>query len=192
MESPRVEQRRAVSRPSEPREPDVAALVRSVQRGKRSDFSALYAAFHRAVHAVLLARVPAREAADLVQDVFTQAFEKIGDLEEPAAFPGWILAMARNRATDHLRRARAGESVAEAAVDPPPRVEALEALNALRALPEAYRETLVMRLVEGMTGPEIAERTGLTPESVRVNLHRGMKLLRAQLGAPDGAVEEAS
>ena len=33
-----------------------------------------------------------------------------------------------------------------------------------------------------MTGPEIANRTGLTPESVRVNLHRGMKLLRERLG----------
>jgi RNA polymerase sigma-70 factor (ECF subfamily) len=48
-------------------------------------------------------------------------------------------------------------------------------------LPEAYRETLLMRLVEGLTGPEIALRTGLTPDSVRVNLHRGMKLLRERL-----------
>ena len=39
----------------------------------------------------------------------------------------------------------------------------------------------MLRLVEGMSGPEIAERTGLTPESVRVNLHRGMALLRAAL-----------
>ena len=36
-------------------------------------------------------------------------------------------------------------------------------LAAIRRLPEAYRETLVLRLVEGMTGPEIAERAGLTP-----------------------------
>jgi oligopeptide transport system permease protein len=43
-------------------------------------------------------------------------------------------------------------------------------------------DTLMMRLVEGMTGPEIAERTGLTPGSVRVNLHRGMRELRTRLG----------
>ena len=35
-----------------------------------------------------------------------------------------------------------------------------------------------MRLVEGMTGPEIALQTGLTADSVRVNLCRGMKMLR--------------
>jgi RNA polymerase sigma-70 factor (ECF subfamily) len=33
-----------------------------------------------------------------------------------------------------------------------------------------------------MSGPEIAARTGLTPASVRVNLHRGMKLLRERMG----------
>jgi RNA polymerase sigma-70 factor, ECF subfamily len=38
-----------------------------------------------------------------------------------------------------------------------------------------------MRLVEGLTGPEIAELTGMTPESVRVNLCRGMKILRERL-----------
>ena len=63
-----------------------------------------------------------------------------------------------------------------------PTAEAYEVLEVIRGLPEAYSETLIMRLVEGMTGPEIAERTGLTPGSVRVNLHRGMKLLRQQLG----------
>ena len=41
----------------------------------------------------------------------------------------------------------------------------------------------MLRLVEGMTGPEIAARTGLTDGSVRVNLHRGMKLLREKLDA---------
>jgi RNA polymerase sigma-70 factor, ECF subfamily len=52
----------------------------------------------------------------------------------------------------------------------------------LRGLPETYREPLMLRLVEGMTGPEIAERTGLTSGSVRVNLFRGMQLLRERLG----------
>jgi RNA polymerase sigma-70 factor (ECF subfamily) len=35
--------------------------------------------------------------------------------------------------------------------------------------------------VEGMTGPEIAAKTGLSPGSVRVNLHRGMNQLRQKL-----------
>jgi RNA polymerase sigma-70 factor (ECF subfamily) len=69
-----------------------------------------------------------------------------------------------------------------ARVDNGSKTKAHEILAAIRSCPEAYKETLVLRLVEGMTGPEIAERTGLTPDSVRVNLHRGMKLLRQKLG----------
>jgi RNA polymerase sigma-70 factor (ECF subfamily) len=61
------------------------------------------------------------------------------------------------------------------------RTEAVFVLGEIRSLPDAYRETLTLRLVEGMTGPEIAALTGLTEGSVRVNLHRGMKQLRDRL-----------
>jgi len=67
------------------------------------------------------------------------------------------------------------------AAPPPPAAEAAEVLRAIRELPDAYRETLILRLVEGMSGPEIAAKTGLAAGSVRVNLHRGMKLLRERL-----------
>ena len=54
-------------------------------------------------------------------------------------------------------------------------------LEVVRALPQAYRETLVLRLCEGMAGPQIAASTGLTHGSVRVNLSRGMTMLRTRL-----------
>jgi RNA polymerase sigma-70 factor (ECF subfamily) len=66
-----------------------------------------------------------------------------------------------------------------------------QVLAALRALPEAYQETMILRLVEGLTGPEIAEQTGLSPGSVRVNLHRGMRLLRERLGISEEADDQA-
>jgi len=56
-----------------------------------------------------------------------------------------------------------------------------EVMAAMQGLPEAYRETLLMRLVENLSGPEIARKTGLTEGSVRVNLCRGMKMLRERL-----------
>jgi len=59
-------------------------------------------------------------------------------------------------------------------------------LDAIKTLPDAYREPLILGLVEGMTGPEIAARTGLTAGSVRVNLHRGMQQLRAILSPSSG------
>lgn len=168
------------------RDATVAELVAAVQGGDRAAFGALYARFHRVVHAVALARVPASEAGDVVQDVFADVWTKLARLREPAAFPGWLMTMARNRATDAARRRRPVDHAGDLAIHPPPRVEAAAALRAIRELPDTYREALVMRLVEGLTGPEIAEHTGLTPDSVRVHLHRGMKLLRERLDGDGG------
>src|ERR1041384_6926655 len=160
-----------------------AGLVEDVRSGDREAFGQLYDLYAPMVHGILLARVPYREVDDLVQDVFLTALRRLDTLRESAAFGGWLAMIARNRAVDFHRRKRETEELPEnlarrASVRP----EASEALRLIRTLPDAYKETLVLRLVEGMTGPEIAERTGLTPASVRVNLHRGMKLLREKLG----------
>ncbi len=168
------------------REATIAELVVAAQGGSRAAFAGLYERFHRAVHAIALARVPACDAGDVVQDVFADAWRKLSRLREPAAFAGWLVTSARNRATDAARRSRPADVAADLTVDPPPRVEAVAALQAIRDLPDTYRETLIMRLVEGLTGPEIADHTGMSPDSVRVHLHRGMKLLRERLGGEGG------
>jgi RNA polymerase sigma-70 factor (ECF subfamily) len=169
-------------RAGDQRDATVEELVVAARSGNRAAFTGLYERFHRVVHAVVLARVAACDAGDVVQDVFADAWRKLARLREAAAFPGWIVAIARNRATDAARRRRTIEITADLAVDPPPRLEAAAALQAIRELPDTYRETLILRLVEGLSGPEIAEHTGMTPDSVRVHLHRGMKLLRERLG----------
>ena len=157
--------------------------IRAAAAGDRDAFGALYADYVRMIHAILLGRVPRGDVDDLVQDVFITAYTRLRQLREPAAFGGWLATIARNRATDHLRQTREQVELPDelpggAAIES----ETMAVLDAIRKLPEAYRETLLMRLVEGMTGNEIAERSGLTPASVRVNLHRGMKLLREKLG----------
>src|SRR5918998_3178765 len=170
-------------------QPPEAALVEAARAGDRAAFERLYELYAPLVHGVLLARVPYGEVSDLVQDVFLTAFRKLNALRAPARFGPWVAITARNRAADFYRRARQTEELRDELAQGAGRgAEASEALEVIRSLPEAYRETLVLRLVEGMTGPEIAERTGLRPASVRVNLHRGMKLLRQRLGVKGGGV----
>jgi RNA polymerase sigma-70 factor (ECF subfamily) len=172
-----------------------AAIVRAAQQGDRSAFGLLYARYSRMVHGILLSRVPPSHVEDLVQDVFLQALPRLHSLRDVSYFPGWVAAIARNRATDFHRRTKADVSMneestpAEAALPSPSTrhaphasAEANAVLEAIRSLPEAYREPLILRLVEGMTGPEIAAQTGLTHGSVRVNLSRGMQQLREILG----------
>lgn len=165
------------------------ALIRAAQSGDRTAFGLLYSRYARMVHGILLSRVPYADVDDLVQDVFLQALPRLVSLREVSKFPGWLAAIARNRAKDFHRRAQHDitldeESAREPAAPasnrraPQASAEARAALEAIRSLPEAYREPLILRLVEGLTGPEIAARTGLTHGSVRVNLHRGMQQLR--------------
>lgn len=160
-----------------------AQIVERVVAGDEEAFAELYKMFAPMVHGIILARVPRDEVADIVQEVFLSAFKNLHTLREKAAVGAWLAMIARNRAAEFYRTARPTEELSEDLRQKEnPNSEAREILKTIRALPDAYRETLVLRLVEGMSGQEIAEQTGLTPESVRVNLHRGMKLLREKLG----------
>ena len=157
-------------------------LILSATNGDRGAFGELYVRYARMVHGILLSRVPRTEVDDLLQDFFLLAMRRLPSLREAGAFGSWLAMIARNRATDFHRSSQVLMELREDALTQPAlRPEALAILETIQRLPEAYRETLVLRLVEGMTGPEIAERTGLTPQSVRVNLHRGMKQLRENL-----------
>ena len=167
----------------------VARLAAAARGGSSEAWAELYTRFGAMVHGILIARVERADVSDLVHDVFTHAIGKLHTLREPAAFGGWLATIARNRAVDYARQRPRTQPLHDAAEriadtntpDETARVSALSVLAIIRRLPDAYRDTLALRLVEGMTGPEIAEATGLSPGSVRVNLHRGMKLLRQRL-----------
>ena len=173
--------RAAVTPPAEVSEDGL--LVRALCEGDGSAFEKLYRRFAPVAHGILLARVPPAHVEDLVQEVFLSVYRRIRSLRDPNAFPGWLATIARNRAMDFHRHVPKTEELTEDSGrrEPEEENETQGILAAIRALPEAYREPLLLRLVEGLTGPEIAQRTGLTPGSVRVNLHRGMQRLKEEL-----------
>lgn len=173
-------------------DPDLEPTLAAARAGDDAAFAALYRRFVGVVHGIALARVGPSDADDVVQEAFVAVHRGLASVRDAAAFPGWVCAVARNAATDRARRkARAPvtaplhDHAARPVTHDDGDARRAHALAALQALPEAYRETLVFRLVEGLTGPEIAARTGLTPGSVRVNLCKGLAMLRARL-AEDG------
>jgi RNA polymerase sigma-70 factor (ECF subfamily) len=172
------------------------ARVDAARRGDRAAFASIHERYASMVHGILLAHVPPQDAEDLVQEVFLQAMRKLPTLRDPAALGSWLAMIARNTAALFHRTRRASadlpddlEGTDRAPHDAQTLSEARRVLSCIGSLPDAYRETLILRLVEQMSGPEIADRTGMTAASVRVNLHRGMKLLRAQLGVETSAEE---
>lgn len=169
------------------------SLIHAARGGDRAAFGYLYDRYARMVHGILLARVPPREVDDLVQEVFLAAMRQLHALREISRFGAWLAAITRNRANDYYRKAGPEvtlsdpitENQAESRVsNDVEEQEAAMILAVVRTLPVAYREPLILRLVEGMTGPEIAARVGLTHGSVRVNLYRGMQMLREKLENP--------
>ena len=168
-------------------DPTLAAMFEQCRRGEADSFGPIYHRFVRVVHGIVLAGVGPAEAEDLTQEVFMKVHRGISTVRDSEALPGWICTVARNAVTDlvrhHQRRPRHLHLVEEPAEEAPMEDRELgeRVLALIRGLPESYRETLVLRLVEGLTGPEIAARTGMTHGSVRVNLSRGMSQLRPLL-----------
>jgi RNA polymerase sigma-70 factor (ECF subfamily) len=185
-------ERQAVTNPPGGSDVSDELFVEAARQGDRAAFGRLYDRYARMVHGILLARVPHCEVDDLLHDTFLQALRQLHTLRDPARFGAWLAAIARNRANDYHRHAveqvelpesLSGDELEGRAASNSYEEDAEVSflLASIRELPETYRETLLLRLVEGMTGPEIAARTGLTPGSVRVNLHRGMQQLREKL-----------
>lgn len=171
------------------REPD-ASLAERARSGDRAAFRQLYERYAAMVNALALVYAPPADAEDLVQQVFFAAWRGLDRLRELDKLGPWLAGIARVLA--RRRRERAPLATTELGEELVAREDAqLAALESaeqshailaqLRALPEAYRETLALRLVEGLDGPSIARLTGLSHGSVRVNLTRGMKLLRERL-----------
>jgi RNA polymerase sigma-70 factor (ECF subfamily) len=176
---------------------DDAMWVAAARDGDRAAFGQLYERYARMVHGVLLSKVAVGDVDDLVQDVFIRALRRLSTLRETASFGAWLAAIARNVANDYHRQSVPEEPLTDDASDHEIHCgvsggdqdgPAAAILEAVLSLSQTYRETLILRLVEGMTGPEIAARTGMTHGSVRVNLHRGMEQLRAKLSASRGRV----
>src|SRR5579863_3717395 len=108
---------RAVTTAPAPESTGDSSLVLAAREGDRAAFGSLYARYARMVHGILLARVPADQVDDLVQDVFLRAMPRICDLRDVARFGPWLAAITRNRANDYHRQTRPVAAMTESLSD---------------------------------------------------------------------------
>ena len=131
------------------------------------------------------------EAEDLVQDTFTQALQSFHRFESGTNCRAWLVRVMfhvnsnRRRANARLQLVSdSDERIAETIAFDPPTPEGLteeEVLRALRSLPPQFEEVVLLSDVEEMTYKEIAETVGVPIGTVMSRLHRGRKLMRAEL-----------
>jgi RNA polymerase sigma-70 factor (ECF subfamily) len=148
-----------------------------------SDFDDVYAKHADAVFRYACRLVGRRDVAeDITSEVFLTLHRNLAGIDL-AQLPGWLFAVARNKALDYWRHAKVEASYL--ATLPPARTTwapPLEMwLSDTRALKPVHRACLILRYVHGMTREEIAERLGLSEVQVKGHLQYARTLLRAEL-----------
>jgi RNA polymerase sigma-70 factor, ECF subfamily len=133
----------------------------------------------------------AHEAEDAVQASVCKAWSGLGELHDPAAIVGWIARITRHSAIDLRRRKRehAADDEELAALDPgaidTPLAEQADERAVMRSLiaqlPDNQAIVVTLRFYEGLDGPAIARKLGMTDNAVRVRLHRGLERLEQLL-----------
>lgn len=136
----------------------------------------------------------------VAEDLTSTTFEKAWRARERyrrdlAAFSTWLLTIARNVATDHLRRAHTEiplDTVVELpAPDTPDTVyarqaELAELTRRLAQLPERERELIALKYGAELNNRHIAQLTGLSESNVGTILHRAVGRLREEWEKDDG------
>ncbi len=133
------------------------------------------------------------EAEDLVQDTFMQALQSFHRFEKGTNCRAWLIRILFH-VNSNRRRAKArlelvsdtDERIAETIAFDPPTPQGLteeEVLRALRSLPPQFGEVVLLSDIEDMTYKEIAKTLGVPIGTVMSRLHRGRKMMRAELAS---------
>ncbi len=183
---------------------DLILQCQSGLRPGKNVFAELIRRYHPHVEKVLYHLAPDwTDRADLAQEVWIRVYRNIKRLQEPEKFRGWLSRIATNLFYDELRKRKRvstplsldaplnvgdGEMDWEIASDDPSPDDQLatqefydQLHEAIADLPEAFRTTIVLREIEGMSYEEIAELTGVSLGTVKSRIARARQRLQSQL-----------
>lgn len=171
---------------SEKHTDDDAPLVCAAQSGDGEAFAALYRRHAGALMPMLwrLAGGDRALAEDWLQDAFVQAWRKLGQVRDRAAFGGWLRRLAANVALSDRRRGRLATVEAEVdagAPEPPWPAADLDLERAIAALPERARQVLVLFHLSDLSHAEIADLLSIDVGTAKSQLHRARRLIKETL-----------
>ena len=181
-------------------------LVLRARRGEADAFSELIGRYERMALSVAFSVLGnADSAGDVVQEAFVNAWQRIGDLKEPARFATWLCGIARNLAIDVHRRGRNSRLSIDAqgfdamaiadhrpAADPTGDMDRRErnarVAEALGSLNESTRTAVIMRYYDGLSSKQIGEAMNLSPAAVDMRLSRAREQLKQLLEPAEGSI----
>ncbi len=138
------------------------------------------------------------EAEDVAQEAFVRAYRGLGKFQGKAKFSSWLYQIALNLCKDRLkaksRHARTADDRQLASMDGDPRDQAPRVVieielsekmrEAINGLPYLYRESFVLRHLQGLDYEDVAAITRVPADTVRVRAYRAREMLRQTL-SPD-------
>lgn len=163
-------------------------FVESSRNGCPEHFRPLVQRYQKPVLAYLASRLGNRsEAEEAAQESFVRAFFSLKALRKPESFYAWLIGIAgrvakeQYRSATHRDRDRAAAEVMLAEAEGAGEEYPLE--EAIAALPESYRQVILLRYYEGLSCQDVAVRLGLPLGTVTKTLSRAYALLRQELNA---------
>jgi RNA polymerase sigma-70 factor (ECF subfamily) len=191
------------------RDPEVQAFLEAARHGDRQALDQLLTRFVQPVYRFGMQMCRDEEdAKDVLQDTLFAAARTVGNFRGDASVSTWLYTIARSFCIKRRRKgkhaptemlsldpgtasARSLEGSDRRPDDAAADTELGRALNAaIDSLEPGYKEVLLLRDVEGLTAPEVAEVLGLGVEAVKSRLHRARLVIREKLAAHAGATDD--
>lgn len=172
---------------------DDSAVIKRCLAGDPAAFEQIVRRYQQVLFTVALRMLGDEEdARDAAQNTFVKVFEKLGTYDPRRRFFSWMYRILVNQCLNERRRPsamRRPEPLEDDAVQSstPDLVEAGERRNAVRqailALPEPYREVIVLRHFAALSYDEMSEAIGIPAKTVKSRLYSARQQLAERLGA---------
>ena len=136
-----------------------------------------------------------REAEDLVQDTFLEAWQRAAHYDRSrGSVRAWLMLRTRSRALDRLRARKRRRTVDIDAIeereaetpDPAQNVDFQLARQAMQALSDDQRLAIELSYFSGLTMAEIAAKLDTPIGTIKSRIHQAVRVLRKTLGSQDG------
>jgi RNA polymerase sigma-70 factor, ECF subfamily len=159
----------------------------------KKEFGKIYDQHVSPIYRFILLKVNSREKAeDLTAEVFTKGWDKFKKKERIENVRAFLYQIARNLVVDHYRekgRIRTISTDDVLIVDSNPGVDEKAEISsdfaqvtmALSKVKEDYKDVVIMKYLDQLSVPEIAQVMGKSEGSVRVTIHRALNALKSEM-----------